>query len=447
MEAASPGTGDGEGAPEVRASVRSRALLAGLAAIPAAAVLALAIATPIAGLVPDQGDVILYQRTADAVLGGQVPYWQVRISYPPAALIPMVVPAIVWPGGRPPLSAYKDLFGAWEAVLVVALALVVRRLAAAMDPGAPDGLRATRVRQVSIRLAVLLLLAVFPLTFRFDLYPAVLASAGLVAVLDDRPTAAGLGLALAMLAKIYPFVLVPVAGLRWLAPRRWGALVRFGVTLGVALGVVLAPFLLAGGTAIEGIVEHQADRGVQLESLGGSVSLVAAALGGPAVRVGQGFGSFNLNGSVPTLWLAVDPLLTIAAFGLVAGVAVRYARRELRMGATIAPVALIRLGTAAILTLLLTNKVFSVQYVIWLIPFAALLPWRPFVVAVAVVALSTALHPFLYDELVRLHPLPIALLVARNALLGGLFAWLLADLWRGMARPAGLEPTTFRSAT
>ena len=39
--------------------------------------------------------------------------------------------------------------------------------------------------------------------------------------------------------------------------------------------------------------------------------------------------------------------------------------------------------------------------------------------------------------------LPILVLVVRNVLVVGLTAWVVADL----ARPAGLEPTTFRSAT
>jgi hypothetical protein len=105
------------------------------------------------------------------------------------------------------------------------------------------------------------------------------------------------------------------------------------------------------------------------------------------------------------------------------------------------------LATAAILVLLATSKVFSIQYVAWIVPFAALLRGRQFWVAAGLVALTMPIHPLLYRELVEQQALPIVILNVRNGLLLALLVMVLRELARGVARPAGLEPTTFRSAT
>ena len=408
-------------------------------ALPAAAVLALAVLTPTAGLFPHQGDVDLYRRIAGQVLGGARPYAEVSFPYPPLALVPMIVPAVVWLPGNPDLSVYKGLFGAWEAGLLLVLAWVVQRLATA---SAARG-RAPAIRRDSaIRLAVLSVLAIYPLTFRFDLFPALLAAAAVLAAVEDRPVGAGVALAFGTLAKLFPIVLVPAAGLRWVLGRRVD-LATFGIALAVAGLLVLVPFVLSSGTAMSQVLGYQADRGLELESLGSSVTLAVAALGGPAARTYSGFSSMNVDGAVAQAWLDLDPWLTVAAFAAVAGLMARRLWIARASRESVPAETVVRLATLTLVALLLVNKVFSVQYVVWLLPFGALLPWRPFAVVAVAVGLSTAIHPFLFARLIALDPLPVGVLLARNALLVGLAAWL---GW-GLARPARLELTTFRSAT
>ena len=92
---------------------------------------------------------------------------------------------------------------------------------------------------------------------------------------------------------------------------------------------------------------------------------------------------------------------------------------------------------AAFLLLLATSKVFSIQYVVWLVPVAALLGGRRFWLAALVVALTMPIHPMLYHELVEQEALPILILNLRNALLVSLLAWLFVDLARPEATAAG----------
>ena len=106
------------------------------------------------------------------------------------------------------------------------------------------------------------------------------------------------------------------------------------------------------------------------------------------------------------------------------------------------PSTVVQLATICVLVLLATAKVYSIQYVVWLVPLAALLGGRQFWLAAAIVALTIPIHPLLFAGLVDQEALPILVLNARNALLVGLLAWMLWD-WRAGGthpRPSGPQP-------
>src|SRR5262249_39172005 len=147
--------------------------------------------------------------------------------------------------------------------LLVVLFLVVRRLAVA---AAADDSRQPAGRfqlYVLIRLLILSCLAIFALTFRYDLFPTLLAAAGLLPAIDDRPVAGGVAYAFGIMAKVFPIVLVPVAGLRWLIDQP-ATLWRYGAAILVGTAAVAAPFVAISGGAVSQVFSYQADRGLQL---------------------------------------------------------------------------------------------------------------------------------------------------------------------------------------
>ena len=83
---------------------------------------------------------------------------------------------------------------------------------------------------------------------------------------------------------------------------------------------------------------------------------------------------------------------------------------------------------------MLTNKVLSPQFVIWLLPFVALLPLSQYGLGLAATALTIVIFPFSYDGLVRLETPIVLLLNLRNLVLVGLTA---SVLWR--LRPLAAE--------
>lgn len=413
--------------------------------VPSLVILVAAALTPPSELHSNQGDVGLYLEKAHSLASGLVPYRDFPFEYPPLALVPMVVPYLLWPFGQLAVEGYAWLFVAWEAALMLALAIVLARIVrrGGVSSGERDG-----VPSMADRLVIVSIGAALAIAFRFDLYPALLVMVALWLSLERRPVAAGVAVGLGVLAKLYPLAVVPALALPWLVPLDAGRLVRYGVAVVGSIVLVLVPFVALAGTDTLGFLSYQAQRGLQVESIGGGLAVLTGLMRGHTVDMSFGFSAVQVAGPFADAWLAALPALTVVGFGLLGWIGWRHARRGPVPAATT-----VMLTFASVLVLLATSKVFSIQYVVWIVPFAALLRGGRFWLAAAIVALTMPIHPLLYAELVRQHALPILVLNLRNALFLALTGWVLWDLWRAsaetseVARPAGLEPTTFRSAT
>ena len=423
---------------------------------PALVVLAVAVLTPTSAMFPDQGDVNLYLTKASAFASGQLPYRDVPFEYPPAAVIPMLVPYLAWPFGPIGLGEYKLLFAGWEAVLMVVLGVVLARivrLGGGPAAGSESGV-ARDVRDTGIRLGILTLGAALAITWRFDLYPAVLVTVALWAALERRAAVAGVALGLGILAKLYPLAVVPALALPLLVPFDFGRVVRYGASVAATIVVGLLPFIALAGGDTFAFLRYQSERGLQIESIGGGLALLIGVLQGSPPEQSYGFSSVNVEGAFAERWLALLPIATVIGFGLVAWLGWRRVRAEWAGGAGsdpggIDPRTVVAFATASVLMLLVTSKVYSIQYVVWLVPLFALLPWRKFALGALIAWLTMPIHPILYNHLIQGTLLGAEVLNLRNALVVAMLGWLLWDLARGreVARPAGLEPTTFRSAT
>ena len=284
---------------------------------------------------------------------------------------------------------------------------------------------------MAVRLTIVTIGAALALTWRFDLYPAVLVMVALWAAVDGRPGAAGIAVGMGVLAKLYPLAVVPALAIPWLIPFDVGRLTRYGLSVALTIVLVLVPFVALAGNATFGFLSYLADRGLQIESIGGGLAVLDGLLSGHRAALSFGFSAVQVDGPFAQAWLRVLPLLTLGGFGLLGALGLRWLRRpgvEARRAVPTSTV--VRFAFAAVLMLLATSKVFSIQYVVWIVPFAAMLSGRRFWLAAAVVALTMPIHPLLYGELVRQEALPILILNLRNGLLLALLVWVVADLRR-----------------
>lgn len=425
---------DDRDAPDVIDAPTPRLLLL----IPYVLIFVAAALTPDSELFSNQGDVGLYLQKAAQLAGGLVPYRDFPFEYPPAALVPMAVPYFAWPFGAMTVEIYKWLFAAWEAVLMLGLEFVLIRIVRlGGDAGAASAsivaTLATRLRNVVLRLILLTAGAALALAFRFDLFPAFLVMVALWAALDGRPGLAGFAIGLGVLAKLYPLAFLPALAIPWLLPLQVPRLVRFGAVAALTIVIGMLPFAAIAGKEAFAFLAYQSERGLQVESIGGGLAVLGGLIGGGPVPMSYGFSAVQVEGGFAAAWLAALPALTLLGFGLLGWLGWRRIRADRLAFGTVPAHTVVALATAAVLVLLATSKVFSIQYVVWVVPFAALLRGRQFWVAAALVALTMPIHPLLYGDLVDQQALPILILNVRN----GLLLVLLGLALGGIARRPG----------
>jgi hypothetical protein len=198
-------------------------------------------------------------------------------------------------------------------------------------------------------------------------------------------------LGLAISAKLYPAVLVPlVLTYAWKRHGRRAALACAAVLAAVVLAVFL-PFVVLAPGGVWHSLHDQLNRPLQIESFGAALLVAAHHLWGFGIAQETSHGSQNLAGHAAHVVAAV---FTVAqAAGLVT-VWTLYARgRATKEG-------LLRAGAAAIVVFVAFGKVFSPQFMIWLIPLVPLVRGRRGIAACAGLAVALLLtqlwFPFRY---------------------------------------------------
>jgi hypothetical protein len=301
-------------------------------------------------------DAGVYEHYAELIRSGQVPYRDFAVEYPPAALPAFLLPAYLpWSYS----TSFAIAMGICGAGCLVAAGAALRAAGA-------DALRTT---------AALLLIAAAPLALgslfdtRFDLWPALLALAALVFVLRENALAAGALLGLAFAAKLWPAVLAPIA-LAYLWRRRGRRAAAAGTAaFVVAAAVCFLPFAVLSPGGVRHSFTTQLDRPLQVESLGAAALMAAERLGGTSYPTVGSHGGQALSGSLPDAVGAASSGVEILA---VVAVWIAFARSQRPTGETV-----LVASAAAVAALLAFGKVFSPQFMIWLVPFVPLVRgWR-----------------------------------------------------------------------
>ena len=356
----------------------------------------------------------IYHHVGEALLRGKIPYLDFFIEYPPGSLLVFVPPAL-FSSNR---VDYTTLF-AMEMALVAVAALILMALTARRLWGP----WAYAIPTLTFTAAALLLHNL--ILARYDpVVTLTLALSALCVVLGGRYVLlayASLGLGAA--AKLVPaLATLPLATLRRGAARGYATF--FGV---LALFFAL-PLLFAR----EGLIKsfsYQADRGLQVESLGASVLLKL----GWVRRTTFDYGAIEVRGRGVEFASSLSLPLTALLLLLTALMMYREYRRG-RLGVEHYP----RYAAALILAYILGSRVLSPQYMLWLLPLVPLVGKRFVKIGISAVFLAacgtTRLMLIHYQDLVFLRFPGPDLLLARNLLLVLLWALLLFVLERGSDR-------------
>ncbi|GAB4217432.1 MAG: hypothetical protein OHK0022_59660 [Roseiflexaceae bacterium] len=361
-------------------------------------------------------DLDTYANASGRLLEGMLPYRDFRLEYPPFAIVAFLLPHLLGFGLPLEGRAYDGLFGLsiliYSTLTAVCLSLLARRWPIPRDAAGTLGVYAVFV-------AILAPL----LPWRYDLFPALLTLLGFIALLDRRPLASGVLLGLGVAAKLYPLVIIALFGTLLLARSDLRGLVR--LALGAAGGLLLGlmPFLLITPSGLLSFLSYHELRGLQIESGAGALICLLGVLGLITVEPSFSFGAFHLASPLSGPALALLTPLFVLALGALLLVCFRHERRA--AGQALSAERLAGQVAAVLLVFMLTNKVFSPQYIIWLLPFIPLLPRRQVLFCGLVCGLTIMLFPFLYGQLLALLPGPVLMLNLRNLLVLILIPWLL----------------------
>jgi len=323
----------------------------------------------------------------------------------------------------PGLLPHLTYFQAFVVLTLLTDALIALVLARA-------GTRPGRsLRGAALWTAGLPLLLHIPLV-RYDVQVTAFAVIALVA-LPRSARACGTFAALGALVKVWP-ALALIGTPRGRTTREaWTAAVITVVTLLAVLAALFRnPF---------DFLRQQGGRGVQIESLGGTVLMFAHRAGWSGHTRYQ-YGAIEFVGPYVGTVATCSLALTAAAFGLL--VLWRLRARHWT------PATPYDAALAAVLLFTVTSRVISPQYMVWLVGLAAVcLTVRQTtqqavaVLVLAATAVSSVVYPALYGYVIDSTWTGCLLMLVRNGLLVSAAIVSFVRLWRsGCSLPEGTEP-------
>jgi uncharacterized membrane protein len=340
---------------------------------------------------------------------GAVPYRDTAVEYPVLTGGFMWLTAEITRGLHAVEHSWSDVvvFGATTALLLAVCGLIVTATTALT----------ARSRPYDAALFALSPLLVFHAFSNWDLLAMALASAALWAWAREKPVACGVFIGLGTAAKLYPvLLLVPLAVLA-IRTRRYAAALWAATAAAVSWLTVNLPIAIAYHDGWWAFYKFSNDRPAERSSAWAILKTLADSGGNPSDSV------YWVPPGAAVALAVVAGVLVVVWLGLAAPAKPRVAQ----------------LAFLAVLAFLLTTKVWSPQYSLWLVPLLALarprwrlaLVWQFVEIAVWFVTLTLLLgldpnqsaHGIGYGWL-------MFIIAIRDGLLLALAALIVRDMWR-----------------
>ncbi len=375
---------------------------------------------------PLVSEINLYDSLVSRLLSGQFPYRDFTFEYPPFALLVFLLPKLFTFLGL----AYQSLFVLFNCLYVVGTFYFGRKIV--LLQGLESKWRETVLMVIGFAILSPLLLT------RYDTSVMFLVIWGLYLYLKAHGKKkyqllipAYFLITLAGWIKLYPFFLIPF----WLSydfsiisdlKLRLHLLTKSSTAMFLTSlpGLVI---LVLGVDGLKWFLEYHGQRGLEIESVMSSVLLLLSQLRIiSGVEIVYSHASFGLTGVVPDLVARLSlPIFGLSYFGLF----IIYLKK---LKSSFRPESMVTWTFLVILLFVLTNKVFSTQYMIWLLPFIFILPSQIkdlraqkllIGVSLLVLLLSILIFPAFWTAFHEGNIILTSILFIRNFLLGGLFVY------------------------
>ncbi|MFH1662754.1 MAG: glycosyltransferase 87 family protein [Chloroflexota bacterium] len=333
------------------------------------------------------------QSIAQKMLDGNMPYRDFLIEYPPLALLSFLLPALP----SPDLAVYSSLFALEIYLIDLVVLFILWKLASRLKLKVWYVLGAYTLCLVAVGTLV---------TGRFDMLPTALVMVALYAFINGKNKTAWAFLALGLATKLYPIIIAPLFALYLLRQRQYRQLVQGVVVFGVVVLALNLPWVFMNADGYWYSLEYHMLRGLHSESSYGSIILLGQAMGLTQVSADMTYGSWNIISPLADAMAKYSFYITAAfllsAYGL-------YARRLWQKpkdegGGVVlnneAIKQLLLFSMLVMLIMLLTSKVFSPQYLIWICPLLPLVLERwlynPLLLFLVAAGISQYIYPHRY---------------------------------------------------
>jgi uncharacterized membrane protein len=243
-------------------------------------------------------------------------------------------------------------------------------------------------------------------TGRFDMLPAALVLVALYVFIKGKNKTAWAVLALGFTAKLYPIIIAPLFALYLLCHRQYKQLIQGAAIFGAVVLVLNLPWIIIDADGYWQFLSYHMERGLHSESSYASIFLIGKIMGISQVNAGMTYGSWNIMSP------AADTLAKSSFYITASFLAPVYAlftlhllknpenRGETSVLSNRTAELILRFSLIAIFVMLITSKVFSPQFLIWLCPLIPLVRvrWRYLVWGLFLIVggLSQYVYPHYY---------------------------------------------------
>jgi len=362
----------------------------------------------------------IYFDYSTRFLAGEFPYRDFAMEYPPMALIAFTLPHFISTNGSLTLHQYSYAYLFENVLFSLAISTL---LLASIRYWHPE--KRERIKPLAL-FTVLIIICAPLIPWRYDLFPALLTFLAMFFIIVNKPALAGVSIGIAVAAKLYPVITIPIFVMYLLLNKEIFSFKRFIYGGGISILTLLPFFILAPDWMTSFLSYHQL-RGFEIESTISGLLLLGKILGIGSVKVVHNFSSFNISSAHADILINWIPYITITAHLIIYASCFYWFRHEYKQRSSILPESFVVYILVSIMIFIATNKVFSPQYIIWLIPFVPLIRFRYASILVIIALFTNLIFPSSFALLINFNPLAILLLNIRNILFIMLIIWILFE--------------------
>lgn len=366
-----------------------------------------------------------YYKTASEVLQGSMPYSQSKFEYPPLSLVFMIVPCM--------LSWNKESFFCFYAIFACLFFFIsIHYIRKIVEKYCEEKWKAGALA------LCLIFFGSFFIINRNDIFPATVVIIGVWMYLNKRYVLAFILVAIATMIKLYPGIFILAMILPFVINRKWKTCFKCIFSAVMVCLLVELPFLIIDPSTAFAYLSYHSERGIQIESVIGSVFLIYQMIIPSDIYIQLDHGSDTIMGIGPNIvapWMNPTLYLALLVFVGVMFYRCRYLNKSFEDLSYLSTMIMF----ALLMIFLMFSKVYSAQYVIWIalmIPFTQIsyfnkeqraTIFKAYVMLGIFSFLSyTTYYPL---GLVCLNTVPVLLTVLKNVLFVCLFCKVLHYCW------------------